>query len=56
MDEVDYIVRNAVASVEMEGRHVTEKDRILLARCLRGEISFEDAIESVISSYRSPHE
>lgn len=56
MDSVDYIVRNAVASAEIEGLHVSEDDRALLARCARGEIAFEDAVRSVILSYSPVHE
>lgn len=56
MDDADYIVRNAVASAEIEGLHVTEEDCILLTRCVRGEISYDDAVRSVIMSYRPVHE
>lgn len=56
MDDADYIVRNAVASAEIEGLHAMEEDRILLIRCVRGEISFDDAVRLVIMSYRPVHE
>lgn len=45
---IDLRIDNAIASVEMEGMHVTETDRIILRRCARGEISYDQAVESII--------
>lgn len=56
MNGTDFRIDNAVASVEMEGLHVTEEDRRLLRRCMRGELSYDDAVKSIIIQYRTTHE
>lgn len=56
MNGIDFRIDNAVASVEMEGLHVTEEDRKLLRRCIGGELSYDDAVASVITRYRTTHE
>lgn len=56
MNGIDFRIDNAVASVEMEGLHVTEEDRKLLRRCIGGELSYDDAVASVITRYKIAHE
>ena len=48
MNGIDLRVDNAVASVEMEGMHVSERHRALMRRCARGEIAYDQAVESII--------
>lgn len=56
MNGIDFRIDNAVASVEMEGLYVTEEDRKLLRRCIGGELSYDDAVASVITRYKIAHE
>lgn len=56
MNGTDFRIDNAIASIEMEGLNVTEEDRKLLRRCICGELSYDDAVESVIIRYRTTHE
>ena len=45
---IDLRVDNAVASVEIEGMHVSDRHRTLMRRCVRGEITYDQAVESII--------
>ena len=45
MDCIDFRIDNTVASLEMEGLHITEDDKLLIRKCILGEISFDKAIE-----------
>ena len=56
MNGTDFTIDNAVASDEMEGLHVTEEDRMLLRRCMRGELSYDDAVKSIIMQHKTIHE
>ena len=35
-----------------EGFHISEETKLLALRCLKGEMSFDDAISQIISEYR----
>lgn len=52
MDEMA-IINSNVGSVEAEGFHIPEETKLLALRCLKGEMSFDDAISQIISEYRS---
>ena len=52
MDEMA-IINSNVGSVEAEGFHIPEETKLLALRCLRGEMSFDDAISQIISEYKS---
>ena len=52
MDEMA-IVNSNVGSVEAEGFHIPEETKLLALKCLKGEMSFDDAINQIISEYRS---
>ena len=52
MDEMAIININ-VGSVEAEGFHIPEETKLLALRCLKGEMSFDDAISQIVSEYRS---
>jgi len=48
MDEMA-ILNSNVGSVEAEGFHISDEDKQLVLRCLRGEMSFKEAVEMVKS-------
>ena len=52
MDEMA-IINSNVGSVEAEGFHIPEETKLLALRCLKGEMSFDDAISQIVSEYRS---
>ena len=52
MDEMA-IINSNVGSVEAEGFHIPEEMKLLALKCLKGEMSFDDAISQIISEYRS---
>lgn len=43
------ILNNNAGSVEAEGFHISDEDKLLVLHCLRGEITFEEAVELVKS-------
>jgi hypothetical protein len=54
MDEI--ALEDAVASMEIEGFHVTKSDIALAKRCLSGEISYDDAVAMVIRGDSASHD
>ena len=50
MDDIARLDSN-IASVEMEGFAVTPETRELLMRCIRKEMTYDEAIDSIIASY-----
>lgn len=56
MDPTDFRIDNVVASLEMEGLHVTEEDKVLMRRCIHGELTYNEAVEMVLNNYRSGYE
>jgi hypothetical protein len=54
IDMVELRIDNAVASLAMEGLFVTESDKELARRCIRGEISYDDAVRSIVQKYAKP--
>ncbi|MGI6008887.1 MAG: antitoxin VbhA family protein [Methanomethylophilus sp.] len=57
MDRMDEIaLEDAVASMEIEGFHVTKSDIALAKRCLSGEISYDDAVAMVIRGDSASHD
>lgn len=52
MDPIESRINNAVASLEIEGLQVTEEDKVLMRRCILGELSYDEAVETVIDSYK----
>lgn len=52
MTSVEKAVATAAASVEMEGFIVTEADKELCAKLLRGEISKQEYISIVLQSVK----
>ena len=50
MDDIARLDSN-IASVEMEGFTVTPETRELLMRCIRKEMTYDEAIDSIIASY-----
>ena len=42
---------NVVASLAIEGLHVTESEKELARRCMRHEISYDDAVALLIEKY-----
>lgn len=53
MDEMESRLSSAIASLSIEGLVVTESEKDLARRCMRHEISYDDAVESVILKYGS---
>lgn len=52
MSENERIIANINASMDMEGMPLTVEDKNRLISCLSGEISFDDAVDSVIKEFK----
>ena len=50
-DEIDFRIDNIVASLEMEGFHVTDEDRELARRCAEGELTYDEAVLEIIGEH-----
>lgn len=49
---IETVIENVNASMAMEGMPLTAGDRAMLSRCLSGELSFEQAVRSVVAEYK----
>lgn len=52
MDSADFIINSTAASLRIEGFDVTDDDKSLLRRCIQGELSYDEAVMSVLDEYR----
>lgn len=46
-------IENAIVSTQMEGFEVTENDRKLLMKIIKKEITLDEALKKINSSYRN---
>ena len=46
-------IENAIVSTQMEGFEVTESDRKLLMKIIKKEITLDEALKKINSSYRN---
>lgn len=51
MSNVERIIDNVNATMEMENMPLTNENKLLLKSCLEGQISFGDALNNLISKY-----
>ena len=56
MDCIDFRIDNTVASLEMEGLHITDDDKRLIRKCILGELSFDEAVKIVLDEKSCPYE
>ena len=50
-DYIDFRIENTVASLEMDGRYITDEDKELIRRVIRGELTFNEAMEIALKEY-----
>ena len=53
MDDFDFVMGNALASQRLEGREVPQFCQDLIARCLRDEMTFDQALQIITDRVRS---
>lgn len=51
MTEIEDRLDNVIASLAIDGMHVTESEKELARKCMLHEISYDDAIASLIEKY-----
>ena len=51
MTDIEDRLDNAIASLALEGMHITESEKELARRCMRHEISYDDAVAMLIEKY-----
>ena len=51
MTEIEDRLDNVIASLAIEGMHVTESEKELARKCMLHEISYDDAVASLIEKY-----
>lgn len=51
MSEVERIISNVNATMEMENMPLTDDDKDMLKSCLEGKVMFDDMLNSLISAF-----
>ncbi|MCD7854873.1 MAG: hypothetical protein LUG66_04570 [Clostridiales bacterium] len=51
MSDVERIINNVNASMEMENMPLIAEDKDLIKSCLEGKISFGDTLNDIVSKY-----
>lgn len=51
MSEVERIISNVNATMEMENMPLTDDDKDMLKSCLEGKVMFDDMLNSLVSEF-----
>lgn len=51
MSEVERIISNVNATMEMENMPLTDDDKDMLKSCLEGKVMFDDMLNSLVSAF-----
>ncbi len=52
MSDIDRIIENVNATMDMENMPLTNENREMIMDCLEGRVSFNDMLEKVIIKYK----
>jgi hypothetical protein len=50
--DIEKEINKVDRSFRLEGMPLTEENKVLLRRCLKGEITFDEAVQMMINKYK----
>lgn len=51
MNDIERIITNVNATMEMENMPLTDDNKLMIRKCLEGDILFDDMLNSLINKY-----